>query len=155
MSRMCSYTERVSLQSGGGPSMALCTCLLSLMKRPGRGTDNLTRHWRRCQSWTCAQLCLTLCDPMDGSPPGSSALLGGFFTTEPRGKHLEDQKTSSSTTWGQHIPDQWKFFYFTLRECSKPGETVSHQALWLSKLSDLSEETIYSEDQPSDHLEGG
>ena len=153
---MCSYTERVSLQSGGGPSMALCTCLLSLMKRPGRGTDNLTRHWRRCQSWTCAQLCLTLCDPMDGSPLHcSSALLGGFFTTEPRGKHLEDQKTSSSTTWGQHIPDQWKFFYFTLRECSKPGETVSHQALWLSKLSDLSEETIYSEDQPSDHLEGG
>ena len=125
MSRMCSYTERVSLQSGGGPSMALCTCLLSLMKRPGRGTDNLTWHWRRCQSWTCAQLCLTLCDPMDGSPPGSSALLGGFFTTEPRGKHLEDQKTSSSTTWGQHIPDQWKFFYFTLRVYAASLERLS------------------------------
>mgnify|MGYP007134401376 CR=1 FL=1 len=31
-----------------------------------------------------AQLCPTLCDAMDGSPP--SALAGGFFTAEPPGK---------------------------------------------------------------------
>ena len=104
----------VSLQFGGGLSMALCTCLLSLM-RPGRSTKGLAWHWRRCQSCMCARLCPILCNPADGSPPGSSALVGGFFTTEPQ-KHLEDQKTSNSTTWGQHTPDQWKF-YFTLRIC--------------------------------------
>ena len=95
----------------------------------------------------CAQLCLTLCDPMDCSPSGSSvhgifqarilewvaisfsrglpdpgiepaspessALAGGFFTTEPPGKPcivLEQQKRRLLL-----------FSFVSWRSCTVPG----------------------------------
>ena len=67
------------------------------------------------------QSCLTLCDPMDCSPPGSSghgdcpgkntgvgchALLRGFFLTEPMSLKfpaLADKFFSTSATWEAHL----------------------------------------------------
>ena len=107
-----SWSKRAAIQSGslyslgeGKLSMGLCTCLLSSVKRPGRSTNSLTWHCRRRQSCICAQLRPTLCDPMDGSPPGSSALLGGFFyhwaTREPPGtpEDIKFHHVGAALTW--------------------------------------------------------
>ena len=60
--------------------------LVTVLRRTGRMGSSPTRgHLRIVQSamlfccWLVAQLCLTLCNPMDCSPPGS---MTGFFRQE-------------------------------------------------------------------------
>ena len=48
------------------PSLRGCLCFTCL----GQGTEGKPAYF--CHACMCAQSCLTLCDPMDCSPPGSS-----------------------------------------------------------------------------------
>ena len=74
-----------------------------------------------CMHAKSLQSCLTLCDPVDCSPPGSSghgdspdeypgmnchALLRGFFLTEPvslKCPELADRFFTTSATWEAHL----------------------------------------------------
>ena len=95
--------------------------------------------WRSSAQCSIAQLCPTLCDPMDYSPPGfsvhriprqeywnelpfsppgiepespaSPALAGGFVTSAPSGKPWKSSITSSHACWVKHVLQKlsWQF----------------------------------------------
>ena len=108
---MCNYTEG-GLFTVWGRSEHGPLYLLSLMKDQAEA-QKASRGIEGDVSLACVLGCVRFFAIL--RTVAHQAPLHWWVDSEPQEKHLADQKTSNATTWGQHTPDQWKFFYFTLR----------------------------------------